>query len=140
MHIIQRLAVCLIAPAWLCAAIAWAQQPSSQKVQPVSPSIKAATANPAPSMATSPAARPQQGQKIPTHGPAQPQKPQIGINPDNGKLVKKAAPAGLPPPVYSPQGVPISGMLQIEPGRVLDPATGRYYRTVPSGDGQRIVK
>lgn len=42
-------------------------------------------------------------------------------------------------PVYDREGKPVNGMRQTGPNRVLDTRTGRYYSTVPSGDGQRIV-
>lgn len=139
MQIVFRIAACLIVPAGLCGAPAsWAQQAVGQTVQPIPASIQDRQAPS--SVATSPAARPQQERKIPAQGPAPLQSPRIGIDPADGKPVKKPASVGLPLPVYSPQGVPMPGMLQMEPGRVLDPATGRYYPTTPTADGQRVIK
>ncbi|WP_305805835.1 classical arabinogalactan protein 4 [Stenotrophomonas sp. YIM B06876] len=41
--------------------------------------------------------------------------------------------------VYDARGRVLMGMKPAGPGRVLDTGSGRYYSTVPSGDGQRIV-
>jgi len=43
-------------------------------------------------------------------------------------------------PVYDEHGQRMTGMRQAGANRVLDTRTGRYHDTVPSGDGQRIVK
>ncbi|SBV37930.1 conserved exported hypothetical protein [uncultured Stenotrophomonas sp.] len=43
-------------------------------------------------------------------------------------------------PVYDEHGQRMNGMRQAGANRVMDTRTGRYYDTVPSGDGQRIVK
>ncbi|MGB3394308.1 MAG: classical arabinogalactan protein 4 [Stenotrophomonas sp.] len=43
-------------------------------------------------------------------------------------------------PVYDEHGQRVNGMRQAGANRVVDSRTGRYYDTVPSGDGQRIVK
>lgn len=43
-------------------------------------------------------------------------------------------------PVYDEQGRRVEGMRQAGANRVQDTRTGRYHDTVPSGDGQRIVK
>ncbi|MCG8275507.1 classical arabinogalactan protein 4 [Stenotrophomonas sp. NLF4-10] len=43
-------------------------------------------------------------------------------------------------PVYDAHGQRMNGMRQAGANRVMDTRTGRYYDTVPSGDGQRIVK
>jgi hypothetical protein len=40
--------------------------------------------------------------------------------------------------VYDRNGRELSGMEQAGPNRVRDTRTGRYYDTVPMGDGQRI--
>jgi hypothetical protein len=42
-------------------------------------------------------------------------------------------------PIYNSAGQRMNGMRQVTPNRVMDTRTGRYYNTVPSGDGQRIV-
>ena len=49
-------------------------------------------------------------------------------------------PAARPRPVYDEQGRRVEGMRQAGANRVQDTRTGRYHDTVPSGDGQRIVK
>ena len=43
-------------------------------------------------------------------------------------------------PVYDQEGRRLNGMRPAGPGRVMDTRTGRYHDTVPSGDGQRIVR
>lgn len=62
---------------------------------------------------------------IPTQGPAQ--------------VVPPAPPATTAPAkVYDRHGRIVPGMQQAGPNRVLDTRTGRYYDSVPTGDGQRI--
>lgn len=43
-----------------------------------------------------------------------------------------------PAKVYDRNGRALTGMEQVGPNRVRDTRTGRYYDTVPMGDGQRI--
>ena len=43
-----------------------------------------------------------------------------------------------PAKVYDRNGRALNGMEQAGPNRVRDTNTGRYYNTVPTGDGQRI--
>jgi len=43
-----------------------------------------------------------------------------------------------PAKVYDRNGRALNGMEQAGPNRVRDTQTGRYYNTVPQGDGQRI--
>ena len=43
-------------------------------------------------------------------------------------------------PVYDEHGRRMEGMRQAGENRVMDTRTGRYHDTVPSGDGQRIVR
>ncbi len=42
--------------------------------------------------------------------------------------------------VTDARGLPIAGAVQVGPGRVLDPKTGRVYSTVTLGEEQRIVQ
>nr|WP_244663676.1 MULTISPECIES: hypothetical protein [unclassified Xanthomonas] len=56
-----------------------------------------------------------------------------------------AAPAAAADPsarrpvrLYDRRGQLIPGAMQVGPNRALDTRTGRYYTTVPSGDGVRI--
>ncbi|MGH8055548.1 MAG: classical arabinogalactan protein 4 [Stenotrophomonas sp.] len=44
-----------------------------------------------------------------------------------------------PRPIYGSDGQPLNHMRQTGPNRVMDSRTGRYYDTVPSGTGQRVV-
>ncbi|MDR6673236.1 hypothetical protein [Xanthomonas sp. 1678] len=65
---------------------------------------------------------------IPQQGPSRPAAP------------ASTAPGTTPAPakVYDRSGRLIPGAVQAGPNRVLDTRSGRYYSTVPSGDGQRI--
>ncbi|MDQ1094791.1 hypothetical protein QE400_004204 [Xanthomonas sacchari] len=50
-----------------------------------------------------------------------------------------ADPSGRRPVrLYDRSGQVIPGAMQVGPNRALDTRTGRYYNTVPSGDGVRI--
>ncbi|KRG41336.1 hypothetical protein ARC78_11315 [Stenotrophomonas pictorum JCM 9942] len=51
---------------------------------------------------------------------------------------RPAAPA-VARPVYDRNGQPLNGMQPAGPNRVIDTRTGRYYDTVPSGTGERVV-
>lgn len=54
--------------------------------------------------------------------------------------VKPAAPSRpAVRPVYDSKGQPAPQLQQTSPGRALDSRTGRYYDTVPSGTGERVV-
>ncbi|MET7142140.1 hypothetical protein [Xanthomonas sp. CFBP 8445] len=46
--------------------------------------------------------------------------------------------ARRPVRLYDRSGQVIPGAMQVGPNRALDTRTGRYYDTVPSGDGMRI--
>jgi len=72
----------------------------------------------------------QRDQAPPIQAPAQARPPQQQEDP----LRIGATPAK----VYDRNGRALNGMEQAGPNRVLDTATGRYYNTVPMGDGQRI--
>jgi len=75
-----------------------------------------------------------QAPKISSKGPANDaDKP---VQPSN---ITPQAPA-KPPRVTDARGRLISGAVQVGPNRVMDPTTGRYYTTMPDGDGQRIVE
>ncbi|UYB51833.1 hypothetical protein OCJ37_17960 [Xanthomonas sp. AM6] len=65
---------------------------------------------------------------IPQQGPSRPAAP------------ASTSPATTPAQakVYDRRGRLIPGAVQAGPNRVLDTRSGRYYSTVPSGDGQRI--
>lgn len=62
--------------------------------------------------------------------------PAVGTPPAAPKPV---TPPQAARPVYDSAGQRMNGMRQVTPNRVMDTRTGRYYNTVPSGDGQRIV-
>lgn len=68
----------------------------------------------------------------PIQAPAQ-RAPQRGNDDDGARRI------GAPPAkVYDRNGREVYGMEQAGPNRVRDTRTGRYYDTVPAGDGQRI--
>jgi hypothetical protein len=91
----------------------------------------AATVAPAPVPPPPQAARPQP-QVLPTPQPTQP--------------IKSTGPAQVAPPsvpkpadkVYDRNGRIIPGVRPAGPNRVFDSRTGRYYDSVPQGDGQQI--
>ncbi len=71
-----------------------------------------------------------------TKSPARPARPVVNSKP-------KPKPVVVPQtsrPVFNSNGQQVNGMRQAGPNRVLDTRTGRYYNTVPSGTGQRIVR
>ncbi len=75
-------------------------------------------------------------QRSKTKPPARPARPVVNTGP-------KPKPVVVPQtarPVYNSHGQQVNGMRQAGPNRVLDTRTGRYYNTVPSGTGQRIVR
>ncbi|CTP87506.1 putative secreted protein [Xanthomonas translucens pv. poae] len=73
-------------------------------------------------------------------------RPQSPPLPAHKSVKAKPAPANganaaadrRPVKLYDRGGRVIPGALQVGPNRVLDTRSGRYYSTVPSGDGQRI--
>lgn len=67
--------------------------------------------------------------------PARPARPVVNTKPKPKPVVVPQATR----PVYNSNGQQVNGMRQAGPNRVLDTRTGRYYNTVPSGTGQRIV-
>ncbi len=58
--------------------------------------------------------------------------------PASAKGSADAANARRPVKLYDRGGRLVPGAVQVGPNRVLDTRSGRYYSTVPSGDGQRI--
>lgn len=69
---------------------------------------------------------------IKSTGPAKEAKP--GFKPPVA-----ARPAKKPVAVIDALGRPVSGAVQVAPNRIYDPGSGRYYRTVPAGEQQKIV-
>lgn len=67
---------------------------------------------------------------------------QLGSHPIRSKsssVIPTVAKPVAPLRVYDNQGRVLTGMKAAGSNRVLDTGTGRYYDTVPSGDGQRVV-
>lgn len=59
----------------------------------------------------------------------------------DGQAPARTAPrVGVPDKIYDRDGRLLPGMRSAGPHRVLDTRTGRYYDSVPAGDGQRIVR
>ncbi|MCI2246512.1 hypothetical protein L3067_18025 [Xanthomonas sp. PPL568] len=65
--------------------------------------------------------------------------------PAQDQRANPALPGGVADPaarrpvrLYDRSGQVIPGAMQVGPNRALDTRTGRYYDTVPSGDGMRI--
>ncbi|GHH60894.1 MULTISPECIES: hypothetical protein [Gammaproteobacteria] len=83
-----------------------------------------------PPIPSSPDQRPQP--PVPVHGASRTQ--------DAGKAAGTVPAPAPPAKVYDRNGRLIPGMRPAGANRVLDTRTGRYYDTVPSGDGQRIVR
>ena len=55
--------------------------------------------------------------------------------------IRKAATAPTSRRLLDATGVPLQGnYIQVAPNRVYDPASKRYYWTVPAGEQQQIVK
>ncbi|MCU1135888.1 classical arabinogalactan protein 4 [Stenotrophomonas maltophilia] len=85
----------------------------------------ATTVAPQPVAPPAQAARPQPAQPIKSTGPA------------------RVAPAPVPKPadkVYDRNGRIVPGVRPAGPNRVFDSRTGRYYDSVPAGDGQQIKR
>ncbi|HDS1133972.1 classical arabinogalactan protein 4 [Stenotrophomonas maltophilia] len=110
--------------------VAQAQVPTSS-----SPTAtrSATTVAPQPVVPPPQAARPQP-QVLPSPQPAQPIK-------STGPA--QAVPAPVPKPadkVYDRNGRIVPGVRPAGPNRVFDSRTGRYYDSVPAGDGQQIKR
>ena len=95
----------------------------------VGPQLEQAQPMPIPRIATDPSQRPQSSNPIPGAGPAK----QVPAG--------QAAPAAGKPPasVLDATGKPVSGMVQIAPNRVYDPATGLYHWTRMEGQQQKLI-
>ncbi|OEY98902.1 MULTISPECIES: hypothetical protein [Stenotrophomonas] len=131
---LSRLALSLLVllPLVAAAQIAAPRKPTDTRPvttpMPAQPAARPADALSAPPQ---PIRAPTQGmQPLPTH-PIQSQGP--------ARVVPPAPPATTAPvKVYDRNGRIVPGMQQAGPNRVLDTRTGRYYDSVPAGDGQSI--
>ena len=95
----------------------------------VGPQLEQAQPMPIPRIATDPSQRPQSSNPIPGAGPAK----QVPAG-------QAAHAAGKPPAsVLDATGKPVSGMVQIAPNRVYDPATGLYHWTRMEGQQQKLI-
>lgn len=111
----------------LLPALALAQVPTADPTATRSTT----TVAPAPVVPPPQAARPQP-QVLPSPQPAQPIR-------STGPA--QVAPASAPKPadkVYDRNGRIVPGVRPAGPNRVFDSRTGRYYDSVPQGDGQQI--
>ena len=78
----------------------------------------------------------------PRETPQDPARPEPSRPPNKPKPVPKPKLVVPPPParpIYDSKGQWAPHMRQTSPGRVLDTRTNRYYDTVPSGIGQKVV-
>ena len=95
----------------------------------VGPQLKQAQPTQVPKVATDPAQRPQSSSPIPSTGPAK----QVPTEQTAPALRKN------PASVFDSAGKPVSGMVQIAPNRVYDPATGLYHWTRTEGQQQKLI-
>ncbi|MBD7922442.1 hypothetical protein [Xanthomonas bonasiae] len=126
--LIRLAAIALLAPA-LATAQSLNPAPSSPTATRQSTALESAPVPKAAPVRSSLDDRPASSQS-PAHKPAK-AKPA----PANGA---NAAADRRPVKLYDRGGRVIPGAVQVGPNRVLDTRSGRYYSTVPSGDGQRI--
>lgn len=113
----------------LLPALALAQVPTADPT-----ATRSATTVAPPPVAPPPQAARPQPQVLPSPQPAQPIK-------STGQA--RIAPATVPKPadkVYDRNGRIVPGVRPAGPNRVFDSRTGRYYDSVPSGDGQQIKR
>ncbi|HGM7322394.1 TPA: classical arabinogalactan protein 4 [Stenotrophomonas maltophilia] len=84
---------------------------------------------------------------VPPVQPARPQ-PQVLPSPQPVQPIKSTGPAQVAPTpapkpadkVYDRNGRIVPGVRPAGPNRVFDSRTGRYYDSVPAGDGQQIKR
>ncbi|WMJ67684.1 classical arabinogalactan protein 4 [Stenotrophomonas sp. 24(2023)] len=108
----------------------------AQIAAPPSPTATRSTTTVAPAPVATPppgsAPAPVQG---PLPSPVLPRQP----IPSSGPAKPVAPPARtLPDKVYDRDGRIVPGMKAVGPNRVLDTNTGRYYDSIPQGNGQQI--
>jgi len=87
-----------------------------------------------PPVAPPPQASRPQPQVLPSPQPAQPIR-----STGPAQVAPTPAPA-LPDKVYDRNGRIVPGVKPVGPNRVFDSRTGRYYDSVPTGDGQQIKR
>ncbi|MFC3657926.1 hypothetical protein FZ025_06170 [Xanthomonas hyacinthi] len=126
--LMRMAAIALLAPA-LATAQSLNPAPASPTATRQATTLESAPAPKAAPLPSSLDDRPQSSQSS-AHTPAK-AKP----SPANGA---NAATDWRPVKLYDRRGRLIPGAVQVGPNRVLDTRRGRYHRTVPSGDGQRI--
>lgn len=95
----------------------------------VGPQLKQAQPPQVPKVASDPSQRPQSSDPIPSTGPAK----QVPAEQTAPALQKN------PASVLDSAGKPVSGMVQIAPNRVYDPATGLYHWTRTDGQQQKLI-
>ncbi|MXV07750.1 MULTISPECIES: hypothetical protein [unclassified Xanthomonas] len=106
-----------------------------QSAPPPAPSVASRLDERAPASTTAPSAAPvpsnlddRQGKTRHTR-PASPAVPAAAVADPSARR---------PVRLYDRSGQVVPGAMQVGPNRALDTRTGRYYDTVPSGDGVRI--
>lgn len=134
----RRLAAALLVLLPLIAAAQIGPPPSPTATRPVvtpqpTPTPLPTPVQPAPVESLS-------GQMAPVKSSAQTQQ-QLRTHPIQSKGPSQPTPMQGPAvqsKVYDRHGRIIPGARQVSPNRVLDTRTGRYYDSIPSGDGQQI--
>lgn len=113
----------------------WAQQPQQSPIQGTQPTPQGVgvgprlnTMRPAPPsvIPADPSQRPLSTGAIPSTGPSVPPRFEIEAKPVE-PTVRNA-----PKPVLDEQGRLVPGAVRIAPTRAYDPATGRYFQTIPT--------
>lgn len=130
---LSRLALSLLALLPLVAAAQIAAPRKPTDTRPVTAPTSTQPARPTDTLSAppQPVTAPLQGMQPPRTQPIQSQGP--------ARVVPPAPPATTAPvKVYDRNGRIVPGMQQAGPNRVLDTRTGRYYDSVPTGDGQRV--
>jgi hypothetical protein len=102
--------------------------------QPIGPTVSRVPV--VPSVNADLAQRPADSAPIRATGPAQ--EPELRLEAASDAAgPSRRAPATLP--VLDATGRPLPGVIRVAPNRVFDPGSGRYYWTVGSGAGERVV-
>ncbi|MFC6840301.1 hypothetical protein [Xanthomonas theicola] len=136
------LSLCALMPC-LAAAQSLDAAPKSPTATRQSTALKpvpAPASAPAPTTSPLPSSLGQRAQPAPIaqQGPSRPAAPAPGNTASSAALPGTPGAVPVPAKVYDRRGQLLPGAVQVGPNRVLDTRNGRYYSTVPSGDGQRI--
>lgn len=92
----------------------------------VGPQLKPAQSTPPGTIPANPSQRPRSVESIPSTGPSVPAPARIDVKP-----VEPAA-RSAPKQVLDERGRLVPGAVQVSPTQAYDPATGRYFQTMPA--------